>query len=44
MKCIGNINEEGGDTHLVSVSIDAANISNALVMLPRFLVLSTSSS
>ena len=34
-----------GFTHnLVSVSMDEANISNALVMFPKFLVLSTSKS
>ena len=30
--------------NLVSVSMDDASISNALVMLPKFLVLSTSKS
>ena len=38
-------NKVKGFTHnLVSVSINEANISSALVMFPKFLVLSTSKS
>ena len=44
MKHIANEREEVRTQNLVSASIEDANISNALVMLPRFFVLSTSKS
>jgi hypothetical protein len=44
MKSMQSIVVEGRKHNLVSASIDDANMSNAVVMFPRFLVLSTSNS